>query len=84
MKKTAGVICFASFCAGAVWVEYEAILRFGGTFVLITGASALAALSAALYHAPEGREGVDGFRIRPRRPRPHLLPHTAARHGSKA
>ena len=83
MKNIAGLICLASFWAGTIWVEYEATSRVGGAFVLIAGASALAALSAALYRAPEGHEGVEGFHIRPRR-RPRVLPHTAARHGIKA
>ena len=84
MKKIAGLICFASFCAGTVWVEYEAISRFGRAFILIATGSGLAALSAALYRAPDGEEGVDGFHIRPRHRGPRVLPHTAARHGSKA
>ncbi len=49
MKQISGLICLASFCAGAVWVDYEMTSRFGGAFVLLAGASALAALSAALY-----------------------------------
>jgi hypothetical protein len=65
MKNTAGIICLASFCAGTIWVEYEAISRFGGAFILIAGASALAVLSAALFRAPEGYEGANGLHVRP-------------------
>src|SRR5438132_11142932 len=65
MKNIAGIICLASFCAGAVWVEYEAISRFGGAFILIAGASALAVLSGALFRAPEGYEGANGLHVRP-------------------
>jgi hypothetical protein len=70
MKKIAGLIYITSFCAGTVWVEYEAISRFGVAFILIAGASALGALSAAVHRAPQGQESVDGFRIRPRHRRP--------------
>jgi hypothetical protein len=75
MKQIAGLICLASLCASAVWVEYEMTWRFGGAFVLLAGASALAALSAALYRAPEGQEGADGFHIRPRSRRSGLRRH---------
>jgi hypothetical protein len=84
MKQIMGWICLISLCTGAVWLEYQMASRFGAAFVLIAGASAVAALLAALYRAPEGHEGIDGFHIRPRHRRPRLLPHTAARHGSKA
>jgi hypothetical protein len=65
MKIIAGIICLASFCAGTIWVEYEAISRLGGAFVLIAAASALAVLLAALFRAPEGYEDPDGLHIRP-------------------
>ena len=65
MKNIAGIICLASSCAGTVWVEYEAISRFGGAFILIAGASALAVLSSALFRAPEGYEGDNGLHVRP-------------------
>ena len=65
MKNIAGIICLASFCAGTIWVEYEAISRFGGAFILIAGASALAVLSAALFRAPEGYEDANGLHVRP-------------------
>ena len=65
MKNMAGIICLASFCAGTVWVEYEAISRFGGAFILIAGASALAVVSGALFRAPEGYEGANGLHVRP-------------------
>ena len=65
MKKIAGIICLASFCAATIWVEHEAISRFGGAFILIAGASALAVLSGALFRAPEGYEGANGLHVRP-------------------
>jgi hypothetical protein len=65
MKNIAGIICLASFCAGTVWVEYEAISHFGVAFILIAGASALAVLSGALFRAPEGYEGANGLHVRP-------------------
>lgn len=65
MKNIAGTICLASFCAGTIWVEYEAISRFGGAFILIAGASASAVLSSALFRAPEGYEGANGLHVRP-------------------
>jgi hypothetical protein len=66
MKQIAGLICLVSFSAGAVWVEYQMASRFGAAFVLAAGACALAAICAALYRAPEGHEGADGFHILPR------------------
>ena len=65
MKNIAGIICLASFCAGTIWAEYEAISRFGGAFILIAGASALAVVSGALFRAPEGYEGANGLHVRP-------------------
>jgi hypothetical protein len=65
MKNIAGIVCLASFCAGAVWIEYEAISRFGVAFILIAGASALAVLSVVLFRAPEGYEGANGLHVRP-------------------
>jgi hypothetical protein len=71
MKNIAGLICLASFCAGTLWVEYEAISRFGGVFVLIGSASALAVLSGALFRAPEGHEDANGLYVRPATRRVH-------------
>jgi hypothetical protein len=65
MKNIAGIICLASFCAGTIWVEYETISRFGGAFILIAGASALAVLSGALFCAPEGYERANGLHVGP-------------------
>jgi hypothetical protein len=65
MKQITGLICLVSFCAGAVWVEYQMASRFGAAFVLIAGASALAAICAVLYRAPAGYEDADGFHILP-------------------
>jgi hypothetical protein len=64
-KNIAGLICLASFCAGAIWVEYEAISRFGGAFIVIAAASVLAVLLGALFRAPEGYEGANGLHVRP-------------------
>lgn len=64
MKNLAGLICLASFCAGTVWVEYQAISRFGGVFILIAAASALAVLIGALFRSPEGYEGANGLHVR--------------------
>lgn len=64
-KNLAGIICLASFGAGTIWAEYEAISRFGGAFILVAGASALGVVSAALFHAPEGYEGANGLHVRP-------------------
>ena len=64
MKNVAGIICLASSCAGTIWVEYEAISRFGGAFILIAGASVLAVVSSALFRAPEGYEGPNGLHLR--------------------
>jgi hypothetical protein len=64
MKKIAGLICLASFCAGTSWVEYEAISRFSGAFLLIAAASALAVLLGALFRAPEGYKGANGLNLR--------------------
>ena len=63
MKQLAGLIFFASFCAGAVLVEYEIAWRVGGAFILLAGACGLAVVSCALYTAPEGDERADGFHI---------------------
>jgi len=66
MKRIAGLICLTSVCAGVIFVEYEATSRFGGAFILITGASALALLASALCRAPEGYEGANGLHFRKR------------------
>ena len=63
MKQVAGLICLASFGGGIVWAEYEIMSRLGFAFILIAGASASAALSGALYRAPEGYEDADGLHI---------------------
>jgi hypothetical protein len=65
MKKTAGLISLASFCAGTIWLEYEVISRFGSAFILVAAASALAVLLGALFRAPEGYEGANGLHVRP-------------------
>ena len=75
MKIIAGIICLASFCAGTIWVEYEAISRFGGAFVLIAAASALAVLLGALFRAPEGYRGPKGLHVRPRNRRLYPTGH---------
>jgi hypothetical protein len=66
MKQTVRLICLALFCAGAVWVEFQMVLRFGSGLVLFVVASALAVLFGALVRAPEGHERADGFHVRAR------------------
>ena len=68
-------ICLGSFCAGAVWLEFETMLYFGSALTLSTVVFALAALSTALYRAPEGDERADGFHVRPRDRRSGLVRH---------
>ena len=41
--------------------EYEILLRLGGVFVVLATAFALAAVSRALYRAPEADERANGF-----------------------
>ncbi len=73
-KKVAGLICWASFCAGIVFFEYKMLLLLGAAFVVFAGACAFAVIAGALYGAPEGDERVDGLHIRQRnRERPFLL-----------
>jgi hypothetical protein len=72
MKQITGLICLVSFCAGAVWVEYQMASRLGAAFVLAAGTCALAAIRVALYRAPEAQEGADGFHILPRSRRSRL------------
>ena len=66
MKKIAGLICLASVCAIVILIEYEATSRFGGAFILTTGASALALLASALCRAPQGYEDANGLHFRGR------------------
>jgi hypothetical protein len=63
VKQLAGLIFLASFCAGAVLVEYEIAWRVGGAFILLGGACGLVVVSCALYTASEGDERADGFHI---------------------
>jgi hypothetical protein len=74
-KRIMGSVCLASFCAVAVWLEFGMMLYFGTALTLFTVAFALAALSTALYGAPEGYERADGFYIRPRDRRSGLVRH---------
>jgi len=74
-RRIIGSICLGSFCAGAVWLEFEIILYFGSALSLSTVVFALAALSTAKYRAPEGDEQADGFHVRPRDRRSGLLRH---------
>lgn len=69
MKKIAGLMCLGSVCASMILIEFEAISRFGGVFILTAAGSALALLASTLYRAPEGYEGANGlyFRTRNRR-----------------
>jgi hypothetical protein len=63
VKRLAGLISLALFCAGAVLIEYEIAWRVGGAFIFLAGACGLAVVSPALYTAPEGEERADGFHI---------------------
>jgi len=62
-KQLAGLISLASFCVGAVLLDYEIASRFGGAFILLAGACGLAVVFRRLYSAPEGDERADGFHI---------------------
>ena len=74
MKQAAGVMCLASFYAGALWTEYHLALLLGSSCFLLIGGSALFVLTVALRRAPEGYERADGFRIRRARQTPSVLP----------
>lgn len=81
-KKVAGLICWASFCAGTVFFEYKMMLLLGAAFVVFAVAGALAVIAGALYRAPEGDERADGLHIRQRnRARPFLLAPSAGSGG---
>ena len=62
--KTMRLICLALLCVGAAWVGYEVTLYFGSAVILFFAAFPLAALSGALFCAPEGYEQADGFHVR--------------------
>ena len=68
MKEVAGWICFASCCAGTVFLEYQMLLLCGAAFFVCASACAVAVISGALYLAPEGEERADGVHIRQRTP----------------
>jgi hypothetical protein len=77
-KKAAGLICWASFCAGAVFFEYRMLLLLGAAFVLFAAACALAVVAGVLYRAPDGEERADGLHIRQHeRPEPFVLARSA-------
>lgn len=65
-KEVAGWICFASCCAGTVFLEYQMLLLCGAAFFVVAAACAVAVISGALYLAPEGEERADGVHIRTR------------------
>jgi hypothetical protein len=67
MKATAALMCLGSLYAGAFWVAYQTALLVGVGCFFFAGGFALTLLAAALCRAPEGRERVDGFHIRPRK-----------------
>jgi hypothetical protein len=75
MKRTAGLMCLGSLYAGTLWIEYQTILLLGTGCFLVAAGSALTLLAAALYRAPEGHEGRDGFHVRPRNRRASLVRH---------
>ena len=62
-KEVAGWICFASCCAGTVFLEYQLLLLCGAAFFVFAAACAVAVISGALYLAPEGDERADGVHI---------------------
>jgi hypothetical protein len=72
MKKIAGLMCLASVCASVIFIEYEAISRLGGAFVITAGGFSLALLTSALCRAPQGYEGADGLHLRTRNRRSGL------------
>jgi hypothetical protein len=74
MKRIIGLVWLALSCAGAAWVEYEMVLRFGSALILFLVGSALAVLSGALICAPEGYERADGFHFRARDQRLRFVP----------
>jgi hypothetical protein len=67
MKQLRRWIYLGPLSAGILFAEYEVLQRLGGVFVVFAGACALAIVAGALYRAPEGYEGADGFHIRPRK-----------------
>ena len=66
MKGIAGLMCFGSLNAGALWIEYQTALLIGTGCFFFAAGSALALLIAALLLAPEGHERPDGFHVRQR------------------
>ena len=64
MKGIAGLMCFGSLNAGALWIEYQTALLIGTGCFFFAAGSALALLTAALLLAPEGHERPDGFHVR--------------------
>jgi len=76
MKWIAGLICLGSFCAGALWIEYQTTVLLGAGCSLFVAGSAFTFLAVALYRAPEGHERHDGFHVRPRDRRPSLVRHS--------
>ena len=76
MKRIAGLICLGSFCAGALWIEYQTTVLLGAGCSLFVAGSAFTFLAVALYRAPEGHERHDGFHVRPRDRRPSLVRHS--------
>jgi hypothetical protein len=61
MKGIAGLMCFSSLNAGALWIEYQTAVLVGTGCFFFAAGSALALLTAALLLAPEGQERPDGF-----------------------
>jgi hypothetical protein len=75
MKRTAKLMCLSSPYAGALWNEYHTALFLGTGCFLFAADSALGALAAAHWRAPEGYERRDGFYVAPRGRRTRLLRH---------
>jgi hypothetical protein len=70
MKQIIRLICLSLVCLGIAWVEYQMVLHFRSTPILIALAAVVGALSVALIRAPEGYERSDGFHVRSRDRRP--------------
>jgi len=73
MKRLRGWIFLGSLCGGTLWAEYHIALFLGVGGLLFASASALAVVASALYRAPEGYDGPDGFHPIPRRRRARLV-----------
>ena len=78
MKRLRGWIYLGSFCAAALWIEYQLALLLGAGWVLCGSVFALAVLTFALWRAPEGQERADGLHIRSRKGSSGFVPAVGA------